>query len=375
MSAATRARRLGVHAAIVDGELVDGDVEVSEGRISAVGLPRGGAGRLAVPGFIDLQVNGFAGVDLATADVAGYRRAGEALASTGVTAYQPTFPSAPPGHTIAALRRLAEVRAQPAWLGPRVLPAHLEGPFLAPSRHGAHDPRHLAALTPRALDTLCAAGPVGMVTLAPELDGALEAVARLCRAGVVVCLGHSDATAAIAGAAFDAGASAVTHVLNAMRPITAREPGVAGAALARPGVTVMAIVDGVHLAEATLSILLGAAPGRLCLVTDAIEAATQGDGTFAFGGRPVHVADGAARLDDGTLAGSVLTMDAAVRRLVAQGLALPAAVDAATRVPARLVGAAGLGSLYAGGVADIAVLDDRLEVVQTLVGGAEAAAR
>jgi N-acetylglucosamine-6-phosphate deacetylase len=374
MSGRSGARRLGVSGALVDGVLVPGDVEVTHDAVSAVGLHPGRGALLALPGLVDLQVNGFAGIDLLTADVAGYGHAAEALARTGVTTYQPTFVTSPPEVTAAALATLARVRAQPQ-NGARALAAHLEGPFISPVRCGAHDARHITPPSIAAADALCGAGPVGMMTLAPEIDGALAVIAHLRRRGIVVSLGHSDATSSIAGAAFDAGATAVTHILNAMRPITARDPGLAGVAMTRADVAVMAIIDGVHLAAETVSILIGAVRGRLCLVTDAIEAAGEGDGDFRLGGRPVHVTGGEVRLDDGTLAGSVLTMNAAVRNLVAHGLRIDEAVDAATRVPAGVIGDLAAGRLHVGGRADIAVVDGAFEVHRTLVGGIEVYAR
>ncbi len=375
MSGRSRARRLGVGAALAEGAMVPGDVEVTGDTITAVGLPSRPTQLLALPGFVDLQVNGFAGIDLADTDVAGYTAVGVALAATGVTAYQPTFISSPTEVTTRALTALARARRETATTGARALAAHLEGPFISPSRCGAHDARHVGPASIVAADVLCNAGPVGMMTLAPEIDGAFAVIAHLRDRGIAVSLGHSDATASVAGAAFDAGAAAVTHVFNAMRPITAREPGLAGAALARPEVCVMVIADGVHLADEVLAILLVAARRRLCLVTDAIEAATAGDGDARLGGRVVHVVGATARLDDGTLAGSVLTMDAAVRALLRHGAPPAEAVNAATGVPARLIGDERRGRLRVGGRADVTVVDDAWQVRRTLVAGVEVHAR
>lgn len=360
--------RLGVREALVGGGLVPGDVEVEDGLVVAVGEPPGGSG-LAVPGFIDLQVNGFAGIDFLAADRDGYVRAGEALARTGVTAYRPTFISSPVDRYLPALGLVAGLGAIP---GPRVLGVHLEGPFLSPEFHGAHDPAHLVPPDPGLAARLLRAGPVAHVTLAPELPGGLELVARLVRAGVLVAVGHSGADASMAHAAFNRGARAVTHLYNAHRRWQSRDPGIAGAALSRPDVTVTAIVDGVHLApETTLAAFL-AARGRFALVTDAVEAAGRGPGTFRLGDRTVTVTDDEVRLEDGTLAGSVLTMDRAVRNLVGMGVPPAEAVDAASRVPALLAGRPDLGVLRPGSPADVVVLDERLEVRRTLVGGVEA---
>ena len=357
--------RLGVEAAIVDGVLLPGDVEVVDGRIAGVAL--GGPGRgIAVPGFVDLQVNGFGGVDFADADADGYRRAGEALLATGVTAFQPTLITAPEDDLVAAL---AEVPVTP--IGPRLLGVHLEGPFLSPRRLGAHSAGAQRDPDPALLTRLLDAGPVGYVTLAPELPGALELIDLLHARGIVVSCGHTDATAAEANAAFDRGVGTITHVFNAMRPLSHRDPGIVGAALARDDVILQAILDGHHLAEETARVVWRAAPGRVALVTDAIAATGLGDGRSRLGDVSVVVQDGVVRREDGMLAGSVLTMAQAVRNLHALDVPLVDAVAAATSVPARVLGRHDLGVLRPGGAADLVVLDDRLELRTVLVAGSE----
>ena len=357
--------RLGVRAAVIEGRLVAGDVEVADGVVTNAGLAAPASGGLAVPGFVDAHVNGFAGVDFLAATRDGYRRAGEALAATGVVAYQPTFISSPPDALRAALAELGAAAGPP---GPAILGAHLEGPFLSARWPGAHDPAHLLAPDLELMRSLCDAGPVGMVTLAPELPGALEVVAWLAARGVVVSCGHSDADAAAARAAFDAGARAITHIHNAHRRWAPRDPGLAGVALVRDDVTVQASVDPVHLAPETARGVFLAARERFSLVTDAIEATGLGPGTYRLGDRAVHVDGGAARLGDGRLAGAVLTMDAAVRNLVALGADIVDAVAAASTAPARMLGREDLGVLRVGAPARVVVLDDRLEVQRTLVG-------
>jgi N-acetylglucosamine-6-phosphate deacetylase len=359
--------RLGVASALVGGEIIAGDVSVADGRIEAVGLSPAGASGLAVPGFIDVQVNGFAGVDFLPASTEDYLRAGEAMAATGVTSYLPTLITAPPD---AYREGLATLAALPA-AGPRMLGAHLEGPFLSPQWPGAHPPHHLREPDLALVDELRALGPITTMTVAPELPGGLALVAALIERGIVVHIGHTDADAATAHAAFDRRARALTHIHNAHRRFKPRDPGPSAVALVRPDVTVTAIVDGVHLAPETAFSAWLAARERFCLITDAIAAAGAGDGTFHIGELVVHVADGACRLENGTLAGSVLTMDRAIRELVALGAPLPAAVAAATLAPARLLGRADLGRLEPGLPADVAVLDDNLHVTSTLVGGAQ----
>jgi N-acetylglucosamine-6-phosphate deacetylase len=361
--------RLGVRAALVDGALIEGDVEIEGERVAGIGARPPGAVGTAVPGFVDLQVNGFAGVDFLAADPEGYRRAGEALAATGVTAFLPTLVSSP---LDAYDRAIATVAGLQGGAGPRALGVHLEGPFLSRRWAGAHDPAHLTQPDPELARRLCAAGPVRMMTLAPELPGALEVIEALSAGGVVASCGHSDADADAAHAAFDRGARAITHVHNAHRRWRPRDPGLGGVALARPDVVVQAIVDGVHLAPETAYATFLGARGRFCLVTDAMEAAGMGPGGHRLGTSRVRVADGAARLQGGTLAGSLLTMDRAVRNLIEMGASLAAAVNAAARVPARLIGRPDLGVLREGGTADVVVLDDDLRVARTVVGGAEA---
>jgi N-acetylglucosamine-6-phosphate deacetylase len=356
---------LGVRHALVGDVLVRGNVRVHEGRIAAVGVVPAGPSGLAAPGFVDLQVNGFAGVDFLAAESSDYATAGAALAATGVTAYLPTFITAPEDAYRPAMSAVAG--ATPS--GPRILGVHLEGPFLSARWPGAHDPAHLQPPGTALLDRLGRVPPVALMTLAPELPGALELIRALVDQGTVVSCGHSDADATTAHAAFDGGARAITHVHNAHRRFAHRDPGLGGVALVRPDVTVQAIVDGVHLAPEVAYGAFLAARERFSLVSDAMAAAGLGDGRYRLGSREVEVRGMAARLADGTLAGSVLTMDTAVRNLVALGAAEVDALLAATRAPARLLGRGGLGVLAAGGPADVVVLDDRLEVRATFVGG------
>jgi N-acetylglucosamine-6-phosphate deacetylase len=357
--------RLGVEAAIVDGVLVPGDVEIVDGHIGAVGRRRRNGRGIAAPGFVDLHVNGFGGVDFAGADTAGYRRAAEAMLETGVTAFQPTLITAPEEDLVEALR---EVPSEP--LPIRMLGVHLEGPFLSSERLGAHPASARRDPDPALLERLLAAGPVGCVTLAPELDGALELIDLLHARGVVVSCGHTNATALEAARAFDRGVGTVTHLFNAMRPFAHRDPGIAGTALARGDVVVQLILDGHHVSDEAAQIAWRAAAGRVALVTDAIAGAGVGDGRYRLGGIEVDVVGGAVRRDDGALAGSVLTMLDAVRNAHALGASLVEAVAAATSVPARAVRSSA-GVLRPGGAADVVVLDDRLELRTVLVGGQE----
>jgi N-acetylglucosamine-6-phosphate deacetylase len=356
--------RLGVEAAVVGGVLVAGDVEIVDGRIAGVGLG-GGAGRgIATPGFVDLHVHGFGGVDFATADASGYRRAGEALLASGVTAFQPTFLTAPEDELAAAVHGVPD-----SDIGPRVLGCHLEGPFMAPNRLGMHPASARRDPDLALLERLLRAGHVTHMTLAPERDGADELVDALVARGIVVASGHTDATAEEAHAAFDRGATHVTHLFNAMRPFAHRDPGLAGAALTRDDVTVELILDGHHVADDAARVAWRAAAGRVVLVTDAIGATA--DGTWRVGSVEVEVRDGVARGSAGELAGSVLTMPQAIRSLMRIGASLEQAVDAATRIPARAARRSDVGTLAPGSPADVVVLDGDVEIRRVLVGGVQ----
>jgi N-acetylglucosamine-6-phosphate deacetylase len=359
--------RLGVGAALVAGKLVPGDVEIAGGQVGGVGLSSVNGNGIAAPGFVDLQVNGFAGVDFFSADADGYRRAGDALLECGVTAYQPTFITSPEDELTEALREVPRNGSAPYIIG-----AHLEGPFIAPERLGTHPAESRRDPDCGLLERLLAAGPVSHVTLAPELEGAHELMELLRQRNVTVSCGHSNATAAEAREAFARGAKTVTHIFNAMRPFAAREPGLAGAALFSPDVVVQVILDGVHLADDTARLVWQAAAGRVALVTDATAAAGAGDGSYTLAGVDFDVENGVARRADGVLAGSTVPMIEAVRNLVALGAPVEAALGAATEVPARIAGRPNLATLQPGSRADVVVLDDRLEIVRVLVGGEDA---
>jgi len=359
--------KLGVDAAFVGGVLVPGDVLVEGERIGATGLPADGAGRIATSGFVDLQVNGYAGVDFAGADVAGYQRAARAMVSAGVTTFQPTFITLPWDSYAAAIAVAAAARPET----PGMWGLHLEGPFLAPLRCGAHDPANIVAPTPDRIDELAVNDVVTWTTVAPDVAGGLEAVHQFAAHGKTVAIGHSNATAAVAHAALEAGASAITHLFNAQSSFNHRDPGVPGVALDDQRALLTLIVDGHHLAPEVVRLVFAAAPGRVALITDAIAATGLGDGAALLGDRTVTVVGSQARLSDGTLAGSVLTMDRAIRTAIESGVELEAALAAATASPARRLGDSVPADLRAGTVADVAILGPDLAVQRTLRRGAE----
>ena len=361
------------------GVLVPGYLTVSGGLITEVGegLPPGHPDLelrtgVLVPGLVDLQVNGYYGVDLADCDPEGWALVARRLPETGTTAFLPTFITAPVARLAAALRSAQKI-AGAATAGARILGVHLEGPFLSPARAGAHRRDWIVPPSPEAAAELLDAGHgvLRLMTLAPETDGALATVAALVAAGVVVSVGHSDATAGQVAAAADAGARMVTHLFNAQRGLHHREPGVVGRALTDHRLTSGLIVDLRHVSAAACAIAFAAAPGRICLVTDAAASAGMPPGRYLLGGQPAELppGGGAPVRPDGTLAGSALRMDLAVANAVAVGLGLAEAVAAATRIPADLIGRPDLGRLAPGAPADLAWLGDDLWTKAAWVGG------
>jgi len=359
--------------------LTPGTVVVEGDRIAEVrpGRPGGGGDHLRLEhgvltaGLVDLQVNGYGGVDLAGADPEGWASVARELTATGVTSFLPTFITAPVDALAADLARARAARAHGSQ-GARILGVHLEGPFLSPARRGAHDPRAMLDPAPEAVDRLVQAGQgiLALMTLAPERDGGIAAVERLVRAGVVVSVGHSDARAAAVAAAADAGARMVTHLFNAQRGLHHREPGVAGQGLADPRLTLGLIADLEHVHPLVCRLVMAAAHGRVALVTDATAAAGMPPGRYRLGGELVELPEqGPPVRADGTIAGSALRLDRAVANLAGLGVGLADAVAAATRVPADLLGRTDLGRLVPGALADLAWLDDDLRALATWVGG------
>jgi N-acetylglucosamine-6-phosphate deacetylase len=332
---------------------------------------------LVAPGFVDLQCNGAVGVDLTTEPERLWEVAA-ALPRWGVTAWLPTVVTAPPS---VRRRALAALRASPAAGRPPGDPVaatplglHLEGPFLARERKGAHDIRYIVDPSADVVDGegWSRDAGVALVTLAPELPRALEVVRSLVDRGVVVSAGHSSATADQAAAAVEAGATYVTHLFNAMAPLHHRAPGLAGLALTDERVRVGVIVDGLHVDPAVVAVVSRALGDRLSLVTDAVAALGMPPGPIRLGEltATVSAADGAVRLADGTLAGSTLSLDRALRNLVTfAGVPLVDAVGTVTATPAAVLGLPDRGVVAPGAVGDLVLLTDTGEVVATVVGG------
>jgi len=326
-------------------------------------------GARVVPGFLDLHVHGGGG---AAADdgPAGMRTALQAHRAHGTTRSLLSLVTAPLEELTARLREIRELTAE----DPRVLGAHLEGPFLAPERRGAHDAALLRAPDAASVAALLEAadGTLRQVTLAPELPGAEEAIDALVAAGVVVAIGHTEADHRVTRSAIDRGARLVTHAFNAMRQIGHREPGPLPAAFDDDRVVLELIADGIHVHPEVLALAFRAAPGRIALVTDAMAAAGAPEGAYRIGELDVTVADGRAVLTGTeTLAGSTLTLDAAVRTVLAAGVGASEAVAAATATPARVLGLDDrLGLLAPGYAADLVVLDAEWRVREVWSDGA-----
>jgi N-acetylglucosamine-6-phosphate deacetylase len=344
-------------------------VAIEDGRVAASGAadaPRGATAVgdvLLAPGLVDLQINGLGDVDFWAADPAGWRRAGARQLDAGVTSYLPTLVSAPLDRYDEAIGRAAAAAddANEAGLA-RIEGVHLEGPFLGDAP-GAHPPELLRGVDEDWLTATVDARPgfVRLVTLAPEADPGLAGVRELAARDVLVALGHSRCSYEDALAAADAGARLVTHLFNGMGPLAHRAPGLAGAALADDRLTPTLIADLVHVHPAVVAI---AARAKDCaLVTDAVAVGVE------YGGHGVIERDGAAWLDDGTLTGSTLTLDRAVRNVA--GLVGPArAIEMATTIPARLLGLDTYGGAGIGGRADLIALDaTTLEVTGVWLSG------
>jgi N-acetylglucosamine-6-phosphate deacetylase len=367
-----------------------GVVAIEGGRVRAVSTGSGAASRtgaveeivlpdgVLTPGLVDLQINGAYGVDFADARPGDWRAIRAGLLRTAVTAFAPTLITAAPARLAASLADV-DAAAREQVHGSRILGTHVEGPFLSPDYHGAHDPSLMRDPTPDALDVLLQGPAPLIVTLAPERAHALEAIARLTAAGCLVSVGHTAATAAQVHAAADAGARMVTHVFNAQRPLGHREPGTAGAALTDPRLTVGMIADLRHIAGEIVALIFRAAAGGVVLVTDAVAAMGIdgvdgiGQDRTVLGGSDVYLDDeGLPRRADGTIAGSVLTLDQAVRNAVSCGVDPGHVLDAVTRTPADLVRRPDLGRLAPGALADLVWWSDDWEVRDVWLGGVRA---
>lgn len=325
-------------------------------------------GRTLTPGFIDLHGHGGGG--------AGFDDGAESIAAAltvhrahGTTRSVISLVANPVESLVESLRLIARLAAHDS----TIVGAHLEGPFLAPSRRGAHAAEHLLAPDEDVVEILlsAAAGALVQVTIAPELPGALDAVRRLAGAGVVVAVGHTETDESMARAAFDAGARALTHAYNAMPGIHHRAPGPVAAAFDDERVVLELVLDGVHVHPSVARIAFRSAPGRIALVTDAMAAAGSADGFYRLGSLNVTVQNGIALLNGtSTIAGSTLTQDVALRTALSAGIDEATTIEALTATPARVLGRQSeWGMLAAGFAADLVVLDADLRVERVWAAG------
>lgn len=359
----------GVTKIDADGAVADFWVRVDGDRITATGTgetwpqPEGatvidGAGARLVPGFIDQHVHGGGGTAFDGGDPAAIQTALAVHRRHGTTRAVLSLVAAPVADMAQSLRAIgAAMRVDPLILG-----AHLEGPFLAHERRGAHEPAFLIDPDAESVSTLLEAGEgiLRQVTIAPEKPGALDAIARFAAAGVVPAVGHTTADFAQTQAAFDAGARLLTHAFNAMNGIGHRLPGPVIAAFEDERIVLEIVADGIHLHAGIIHLAFTGAPGRVALITDAMAAAGNPDGDYLLGTLPVTVTDGVAMLTGGSsIAGSTLTQDRALSIAVAAGVSEVDAVTALTATPARVLGVDDrLGYLRPGYLADLVLLDD-----------------
>lgn len=358
----------------------EGAVLVEHDRIVAIGNARelpcppdaerlDGAGHLLAPGFIDLQLNGAFGLDFTAAPDTIWD-VGARLPRYGVTAFLPTIITSPLT-TVAEARRVLQAGPPPGYRGAEPLGLHLEGPFLNPVKRGAHDPALMRLPALADVSDWSPAQGVRLVTLAPELPGALEVIRTLCQHGVIVSAGHSMANYDEARAGLQAGIGYGTHVFNAMPALEHRAPGLAGALLTDRGAIIGVIADGIHLHPAVVDLIWRSkGPAQVNLVTDAMAALGNSPGRYVLGAFEVLVDATSARLNDGRLAGSILSLDQAIRNLIAYtGCAPDEAVATVTAVPSRALRLADRGQIRVGQKADLTLLTPDLRVVATIVSG------
>jgi N-acetylglucosamine-6-phosphate deacetylase len=359
---------------VLGTELVPGGVVVRDGRIVDTLRDLAGAAlpetvldaHVVSPGFIDLQVNGAFGLEVGK-DAEAVGHLASRLPSTGVTAFLPTLVSS----AAAVYPKTCEAfLASRNAAGARPLGLHLEGPFLSPHRPGAHRLEAIRNARADVFDVFLRNDVLRLVTLAPEIAGGRDRIRFLRSHGVLVSLGHTDATYEEFAEGVDAGARMGTHLFNAMSPFRHRAPGSVGAALLDDRLTVGIIPDGVHCHHAALRLAVKAkGADRVCLVTDAIAGAGMPPGMYQLDGQDVQVTDTLAQLEDGTLAGSILTFDQGVRNVVKWGYSVADACRMSSEVPAKLLGLSSKGSLSPGFDADLVLLDPELRVLSTFVEG------
>ncbi len=381
-----------IHASRIltpEEEIGDGIILVEDGRIAALGhrdeirIPRGAAdyvaaGMTVVPGFVDIHIHGAGGHDVMEGTARALDRVVSTVARHGTTSIVATTVSASEEDTCRSLEGIVRYvrrheEPEEGRVAAEILGIHLEGPFLSKARRGVHPSDALAKPSKELLKKFleAAGGLVRIVTVAPELPGAIELIEAAVAAKVIPAIGHSDAEYDQARAGIHAGACHAVHTFNAMRPFTHRDPGIVGAILTDPEVTAEVIADGVHVAGPAIQVLIGCKGfDAVLLASDGMAATGMPDGMYRLGNFEVTVKNGVCRNAEGKLAGSTLTLDRAVRNLVALGVPLREALRMATILPARRLGLAGKkGILAVGADADLAVLTPDLRVAGTMTRG------
>ncbi|MNI41221.1 N-acetylglucosamine-6-phosphate deacetylase [compost metagenome] len=353
--------RNGIIERIENGEpsLPEGDYELIDGK-----------GHLLIPGMIDVHIHGANGLDMMDGSEASIQEVSRVCAATGCTSFLVTSVSSTIEDLLAMLRSVKHVVGHE--VGATIAGIHLEGPYLNPKRKGMQNERFLRHPNLEEMQVIfdVAEGLIKMVTIAPELPGGMELISFLKEKGVIIAVAHSDATYEEAKQAFKAGASHVTHCFNGMRPIHHRDPGMVVAAFEEEHVSLQAIVDGIHLHPAIIRMMFRLkGPEGMVLITDALQAMGLGDGNYVFGGHHVTVADGVARLEDGTLASSTVTMNEALRLTIETGIDLIDAAQMASTTPARILGLDTKGKIITGYDADLVLLNKQFEVQWTMIKG------
>jgi N-acetylglucosamine-6-phosphate deacetylase len=354
---------------ISEGKIIKIDTEdlsISEGQHERID----GGGHLLVPGMIDVHIHGANGFDMMDGTEKSIQEVSSACASSGCTSFLATSVSSTLEDLLEMIRSVKRVIGHE--VGAKIAGIHLEGPYLNPKRKGMQNEKYLRHPNLEEMNLIFeeAGSLIKMVTIAPELPGGMELISFLKEKGVVIAIAHSDATYEEAKQAFASGASHVTHCFNGMRPIHHRDPGVIVAAFEEKHVSLQAIVDNVHLHPAIIRLMHTLkGPEGMVLITDALQAMGLGDGDYMFGGHHVTVSEGVARLKDGTLASSTVTMNEALRYTVETGIPLLDAVKMASTTPANILGLQQKGTITSGFDADLVLLDDEFKVCWTMVDG------
>ncbi|EIX5269722.1 N-acetylglucosamine-6-phosphate deacetylase [Listeria monocytogenes] len=366
-----------------DNELIDMSV-VTEGHLIKEVLPKNkiiaeeyseeaifdGNGGLLIPGMIDVHIHGAKNYDMMDGSTESIQAVSMACAETGCTSFLVTSVSSSLEDLIQMIRQTKKVIGKEK--GVKIAGIHLEGPYLNIEKKGMQNPAHLRHPDLKEMKKIFdeADGLIKMVTIAPELPGGIELIDFLKKRGVVVAIAHSNATYEEAQDAFEKGASHITHCFNAMPAIHHRAPGLVAAALENDSISVQAIVDGVHLHPGIVRLIHKIkGPDKMVLTTDALQAMGVGDGEYIFGGHQVTVTEGVARLQDGTLASSTVTMNKSLRLSNEFGINLQDTIQMATSTPADILGMKNLGRIEKGYSADLVLLDKKFEVLSTWING------